>query len=100
MRYIKKIKLYTGKAGKHHIAEHFESGKMPKNCGAAKGSTIFTNYDKMIEYLTLDGRRWYILELELVNEPVLYEFGCDHIATISRDIYGKGGFKYLNLTKI
>jgi len=88
------ILLYDGLAWKHHIAEHFENGTCPIHPnGAGKGATIFTNYQKMIDYLKKDGRRWYVAELKLKNEPLIFEFGNDYMATIQRDCLSERGFK-------
>jgi hypothetical protein len=89
----KKLVLYTGLCWKHHISEDFETGKCPtKPNGAGKGGTVFTNYFKMIEYLKKDGRLWHIAELELINEPLVYEFQNDYMATILINKRSKHGF--------
>ena len=86
--------LYTGLCWKHHISEHFENGLCPTSPnGAGKGGTVFTDYSKMIEYLKKDGRRWHIAELELKNEPLIFEFGNNYMATIPFDKISTHGFK-------
>ena len=89
------IKFYTGLAWKHHIAKDFEN----KTCltypnSAGSGGTIFLNYEKMIEYLKEDGRRWYVAELILKNEPLIFEFNNNFMATIQRDFPSENGFKF------
>ena len=87
-------KLYTGKAWKHHISKHFDEGSMPTSPnGAGKGGTVFIDYEKMIEYLTEDGRNWHIAELDLKDEPLIFEYGNDWMATVTRNIFSKEGFK-------
>ena len=86
--------LYAGLAWKHHVSKHFEDGSMPLSPnGAGKGATIFTDYEKMINYLKEDGRKWHIAELNLKDEPLIFEFGNDWMATVSRDILSEQGFK-------
>lgn len=86
--------LYAGLAWKHHIAEHFEDGLCPTHPnGAGAGGTVFIDYKKMIEYLKADGRRWYVAELQLDNDPLLFEFGNDWMATILVDKSSYAGFK-------
>ena len=88
------VKRYTGKAWKHHVSEHFESGETPTHPnGAGAGATIFTDFEKMMEYLQWDGRRWHVCELDLCDEILNYEFGCDYMATVYNDIESKEGFK-------
>jgi len=92
---MQKQLYYTGFAWKHHIAEHFENGVcLTHPNGAGKGATIFTNYQKMIDYLKQDGRRWYTIKLKFKNEPLLFEFGNDYMATIQRDIISPDRFKF------
>ena len=69
------------KAWKHQIAEHFEDGTLTTDAFPALGSTVFTNYEKMVSYLRKDGRRWYIAELE-VNEEEIEPFKNGFMATI------------------
>ena len=86
--------LYAGLAWKHHISEHFENGNCPTHPnGAGKGATIFTDYNKMIDYLKKDGRHWHVAELNLQNEPLIFEFGNNYMATIQRDFLSENGFK-------
>ena len=86
--------LYTGIAWKHHISEHFENGSCPTHPnGAGKGATIFTDYNKMLDYLKADGRHWHVAELKLKNEPLIFEFGNDYMATIQNDCLSEQGFK-------
>ena len=82
---------YTGKAWKHHLS----SNNPEIGIGAAKGSTIFTDFDKMIDYLKKDGRDWHIAELELNNDVLKFEFGNDFMATILHDKISKYGFNPL-----
>lgn len=96
----KKIKptLYTGTIWKHHIAEHFENGEIPTHPnGPAKGATVFTSYDNMVKYLKFDGRRWYAAEVTLENEPLIFEFGNDWMATIPFSKLSETGFKLLEI---
>lgn len=87
---------YSGKAWKHHISSDFENGKIPTHPnGAGKGATIFIEYEKMIEYLKKDGRRWHIAELELKNELLFFQFNNNYMATILVDKISKDGFKPL-----
>ena len=87
------ISPYSGLAWKHHIAEHFENGSCPTHPnGAGKGGTIFIDYQEMIKYLKEDGRYWYVAELMLENEPLIFEFGNDYMATIQRNCRSEHGF--------
>jgi hypothetical protein len=47
----------------------------------------------MINYLKEDGRKWHIAELNLKDEPLIFEFGNDWMATVIRDILSEQGFK-------
>ncbi len=89
--------LYTGRAWKHHISEDFLTGKCPIDGGAGEGGTIFTDYSEMIKYLRADGREWHIAELDLRNENIIFEFGNFYMATVTRDIPSKEGFKHVDL---
>lgn len=90
--------LYKGFAWKHHLAEDFENGTCPTHPnGAGKGSTIFTDYDKMLRYLKRDGRRWYVAELVLDFEVIQYGFGNSYMATILSNKSSKEGFKPLTV---
>ncbi len=86
---------YTGKAWKHHIAEDFE--KDPKLLGPGNGaganSTIFLDYDYMVQQLRTTRQRWYIAELDLQEEPLYFQAGVTQRATTTRDIESKEGFK-------
>jgi len=87
-------RLFSGQAWKHHISEYFVKDNYKKYpSGAGKGGTIFTDYDKMLDYLNKDGRRWHIAELNLQNEPLLFEFGNSYMATIQRDFLSEKGFE-------
>jgi len=90
-------RLYTGICWKHHVAEHFNNETIKKHTSAGKGATVFTNYEKMLKYLKDDGRKWYICELELNNEELIYEFGNDYMATIPYSKRSKDGFRPLNI---
>ena len=81
-------------AWKHHIAENFETGKSPLHPnGAGKGATILLNYHKMLEYLLTTKRRWYICEIEVSPDELLFEFGNDYMATILVDRLSEKGFR-------
>ena len=100
-KYNNKIVLYTGLAWKHHIADDFENGNIPtKPNGAAKGGTIFVDYKKMLEYLKSDGRRWYVAELKLENEPLIFNFNNKYMATIQRNCLSEDGFKPFEIVNI
>lgn len=75
----------------HHIAEHFENGSCQTHPNGA-GGTVFTDYDKMLEYLISDGRSWYVAELSLDNEPLVFEFCNDYMATIMISKLSELGF--------
>lgn len=83
------------KIWKHHIAEHFENGTLTQdNASAAAGSTVFTDYDGMIEYLKRTRQRWYIAELEVDESEIrLYKNGP--MATILVDKPTTTDFKYI-----
>lgn len=93
------ITLYSGTAWKHHVAEDFERKINPAKTfpnGVMTGGTIFTNFDKMVEYLKKDGRDWYIAKLTLNKEPLKFEFNNNYMATVLTDyIYSNDGFKPL-----
>lgn len=89
----KNLTQYTGKAWKHHIAADYENWDNSIPTGAAYGSTIFTNYDKMLDYLRTDGRHWAVAELDLEDATLLFEFGNDYMATILQNSLSKEGFK-------
>ena len=80
------------KAWKHHIAQHFEDGDLSTDGGAMKGSTIFTDYNKLLEYLKKDGRDWYVAEIE-VEEYEIDPYLCGYMATILVDRMSNTGFK-------
>lgn len=87
--------LYSGLAWKHHIAENFENGSCSTHLnGAGEGATIFLDYDKMIEYLKKDGRKWYVAELKLKDEPLLFNFDNEYMATTQRSCSSESGFKF------
>lgn len=91
-----KVKLYSGVAYKHHIAEHFENGSCVTHpSGAGAGATIFLDYKKMVDYLKKDGRSWYVAELQLNKEFLIFEYDNDYMATIQKDCISKKGFKPL-----
>jgi len=75
--------LYTGEAWKHHEYKDCDG----TTTGAAKGGTIFTNYDKMLEYLTTveKERKWTVAKIELNDDPIHYEFDNDYMATLLVD---------------
>lgn len=85
---------------KHHIAKHFEEDQTlandPEN-GPGYGATVFTNYEKMIDYLKRDGRQWFVCECEVNLCFLRFNFGNDWMATILCDMGSKEGFKPLNL---
>lgn len=83
---------YTGKAWKHHISEHFV-GLVDNRNGAGAGATIFLDYNKMLEFLKRDGRKWHIAELDLQNCPIRFDFNCDYMATILIDWPSVSGFR-------
>jgi hypothetical protein len=90
---------YTGVCWKHHLSENFENGTPTHPNGAGAGGTVFTDYDKMIEYLKKDGRHWHIAEILLENEPLIFEFDNDWMATIPFNKLSNTGFKPLILWK-
>lgn len=70
-------------AYKHHISEHFEEDpSLVFDNGAGKGGTVFLDYDKMVDYLMNDGRRWHICTLEVNINELKFEFNNDWMATI------------------
>lgn len=89
-------KYYTGPAWKHHISDHFEANLISHDNGAGIGATIFINYDKMIEYLEEDGRKWHIAELSLSDEYLSFDYGNNYMATINKNIPSLNGFKPLS----
>lgn len=88
---------YTGKAWKHHIAEDFEKnpGLLGPGNGAGTGATIFLNWDYMLQQLKTDRRRFYVAELDLQEEPLIFTPGVKLRATTTREIESKEGFKPL-----
>lgn len=83
---------YTGKAWKHHVSSDFTDEATNCDNGAGKGGTIFLDYDKMIEYLNSDGRKWHVAELNLKSCPIRYDFGNKYMATIMQDWLCENGF--------
>ena len=69
------------RAWKHHIAEHFEEGSLITDAYPAIGSTVFTDYNLMIDYLKKDGRKWYIAEL-IVEANEIKPFKNGYMASI------------------
>jgi hypothetical protein len=88
---------YTGVCWKHHLSENFKNGTPTHPNGVGVGGTVFTNYEKMIEYLKHDGRQWHIAEILLENEPLIFEFDNDWMATIPFNKLSNTGFKPLIL---
>ena len=84
------------KVWKHHIAKHFEDGTLITDAYPDIGSTVFTNYNLMVEYLKRDGRRWYIAELE-VDEKEIEPYKNGYMATINVIRKPKEEFKYICL---
>tara|TARA_R110002020_G_scaffold115034_6_gene264583 strand:+ start:209 stop:484 length:276 start_codon:yes stop_codon:yes gene_type:complete len=85
------------KVWKHHVAEHFINGSLSTDGGAAAGSTVFTDYDKMIGSLITDPRDWYVAELEVDKSELDYNFKKSYLATILVNRSSKTGFKPLNI---
>lgn len=83
------------KIWKHHTAEHFEDGTLTRdNASAGTGSTVFTDYDSMIDYLQRTRRRWYIAELE-VDETEIQQYKNGYMATMLVDKPTTTNFKYI-----
>lgn len=87
------------KAYKHHISDNFINGNTPICSGPAKGSTIFLNYDKMLDYLREDGREWHVCEIEVEKQEYVLNFGNDWMATILVDKPAIKHFKKLVISK-
>ena len=81
---------------KHHIAKDFEDGTLITDAYPAIDSTVFTDYDLMIDYLKRDGRRWYIAELD-VDETEIEILENGYMATIKVIKKPKEEFKYICL---
>ena len=88
--------MYTGKAWKHHISSDFGNTSTSDKNGAGKGGTIFLDYDKMLDYLKADGRKWHVAELYLESHPIRYDFGNNYMATILEDCESDVGFASLD----
>lgn len=87
------IKNFTGIIYKHHISEHFESGECPLfPNGVGKGGTVFLDYNFMIDYLKKTNKKWHIAKIELNNEPLLFEFDSELMATTLRSHSSFTGF--------
>lgn len=99
MKRLNDPKPYTGKAWKHHVAEHFEKdpGLLGPGNGAGAGGTIYLDYEYMLQQLRTDKRRWYVAELDLVDEPLVFTSTITERATTTRDIESREGFKPLQL---
>ena len=83
------------KIWKHHIAKHFEDGTLTTNfTSAAAGSTVFTDYDLMMDFLQRTGERWYIAELE-VDESEIHHYKNGYMATMLVDKPTTTDFKYI-----
>ena len=83
------------KIWKHHTAEHFENGTLTQdNASAASGSTVFTHYESMVEYLNRTGQRWYVAELE-VDETEIEHWYNGYMATILVNKPTTTDFKYI-----
>ena len=87
------------KAYKHHISENFTNGKTEIFSGPAKGSTIFLDYDKMVEYLREDGREWHVCEIVVEKQEYILNFGNDYMATILVDKHATKPFEKLVVNK-
>lgn len=83
---------------KHHISEHFENGAIPcRNNGAGRYSTVFTNYGEMIDYLRRDGRKWHIAKLRVKRSELVFNMGCEYMASILVARGSREGFKPIEL---
>jgi len=69
---------------KHHLSEHFESGKIPINGGIGRNATVFTDFDFMKMYLKKDGRDWHYCEADIDINDLLFNFKNNYMATIKR----------------
>lgn len=85
------IKVMNCIAYKHHSSENFEKGLVPTTGnGAGKGGTIFFDFWEMAKFLTEKSihKKWHVSRLQLVNVPVLMDFGNDYMGTILQDCEG------------
>ena len=86
------------KAWKHHVAKHFINGSNPTHPnGAGKGGTIFLDWSEMVKYLKNDGRDWYVAEIEVEENELLFEFRNDYMATILVNRTSDEGFVPIEL---
>lgn len=72
------------KVWKHHVAEHFEVIETSYESTVCSKSTVFLDYDKMLEYLKKDGRRWYVAELD-VDDTEIELYANGYMATLLVD---------------
>ena len=83
------------KVWKHHVSEHFEENpKLLHNNGVGIGGTVFTDYDKMKEYLKQDPRRFHVVELEM--EPYEIKMINDFMGVSLVRRISKTDFKPMN----
>lgn len=79
---------------KHHIAEHFVSGKLPAHPnGGGVGGTVFLSRDQMLSYLKKDGRDWWVAELEVEANEIKIHPECDYMADLLVNKLSTEGFK-------
>ncbi len=81
---------------KHHISSDFKDG-ISRNNGAGNGATVFLDYQKMIEVLKKDGRKWSVAELKVKKSELLFDRQEKYMATILVDRASKEGFKPIEL---
>jgi hypothetical protein len=63
------------KAWKLYLSDNFEYV-------VGAGASIFTDYGKMLKYLTSDGRNWLITELDVKESELAHDMFCEGMATL------------------
>ena len=79
---------------KNHISEDFKKNpSLLINNGVGIGGTIFLDYNKMVDYLIKNGRRWHVAEIDMEEHEFKNINNFMAISLVSR--YSKSGFKPL-----
>lgn len=67
-------KLYSGICWKHQPTIQTENNNKQQ---LIKKDLVFIDYNKMIEHLKKDGRVWNMIEMNVTNLLLSFEFGND-----------------------
>lgn len=86
------------KVWKHHIAESFERNpSLVEGNGAGKGGTVFTDYEKMKEWISRnDSRKFYAAPIMVELEDLDFNFPEPYMATMKKYVASCDNFKPLD----